>query len=171
MLKAWSSGAHKAVAALMLGVVCALLPQPGMARNQPSTGGLDAIRIEQLPLQGRQTYALIRQGGPFPTTRMAPSLAIAKGCCLSTSAATTASTPSERQVRATGVPGALCVEACSPGRRMPATTPATTTPVFAKLSNEPLHPASLPALCLGIHDRATASRGLALIAPGVIFWT
>lgn len=66
MLKAWSSGAHKAVAALMLGVVCALLPQPGMARNQPSTGGLDTIRIEQLPLQGRQTYALIRQGGPFP---------------------------------------------------------------------------------------------------------
>ena len=66
MLKAWSSGAHKAVAALMLGVVFALLPQPGMARNQPSTGGLDTIRIEQLPLQGRQTYALIRQGGPFP---------------------------------------------------------------------------------------------------------
>ena len=37
-----------------------------MARNQPSVGGQEAIRIEQLPPQGRQTYALIRQGGPFP---------------------------------------------------------------------------------------------------------
>ena len=66
MLKAWSSGTHKVVAALILGVACAFVPSTGMARNQPSTGGLDAIRIEQLPLQGRQTYALIRQGGPFP---------------------------------------------------------------------------------------------------------
>ena len=37
-----------------------------MSLNQPSYGGVDTIRIEQLPLQGRQTYALIRQGGPFP---------------------------------------------------------------------------------------------------------
>ncbi len=66
MLKAWSSGTHKAVAALMLGVACAFVPLAGMARNQPSAGGQEAIRIEQLPPQGRQTYALIRQGGPFP---------------------------------------------------------------------------------------------------------
>ena len=39
----------------------------GHARNAPSTGGaIPPIALAELPPQGRATYALIREGGPFP---------------------------------------------------------------------------------------------------------
>jgi len=66
MLKALASRANRAVAACILGVACVSVPQWGQARNLPSADGLGTITVAQLPLQGRETYALIRQGGPFP---------------------------------------------------------------------------------------------------------
>ena len=38
----------------------------GQARNQLFTNEVATISVAQLPLQGRETYALIYQGGPFP---------------------------------------------------------------------------------------------------------
>ena len=32
----------------------------------PTEGNLAAVRVAELPIQGRETYELIRQGGPFP---------------------------------------------------------------------------------------------------------
>ncbi|MGZ5180819.1 MAG: ribonuclease domain-containing protein [Ramlibacter sp.] len=44
-------------------------PAPGQARGpqeRPADGGLATISVVELPRQGRETYELIRQGGPFP---------------------------------------------------------------------------------------------------------
>ena len=34
--------------------------------DRPTESNLAAIRVAELPAQGRETYELIRQGGPFP---------------------------------------------------------------------------------------------------------
>jgi ribonuclease T1 len=34
--------------------------------DRPTESHLAAIRVAELPIQGRETYELIRQGGPFP---------------------------------------------------------------------------------------------------------
>lgn len=34
--------------------------------DRPTESNLAAIRVAELPTQGRETYELIRQGGPFP---------------------------------------------------------------------------------------------------------
>ena len=34
--------------------------------DRPTESSLAAIRVAELPTQGRETYELIRQGGPFP---------------------------------------------------------------------------------------------------------
>jgi ribonuclease T1 len=34
--------------------------------DRPTESNLAAIRVAELPFQGRETYELIRQGGPFP---------------------------------------------------------------------------------------------------------
>ncbi|WP_119964186.1 ribonuclease domain-containing protein [Simplicispira lacusdiani] len=66
MLKAVAARAYKAGVACFLGVAFVLTPTAGQARNHPSTDGQATITVAQLPPQGRETYALIRQGGPFP---------------------------------------------------------------------------------------------------------
>ena len=66
MLKAVAARACKAGVACILGVAFVLTPAAGQARNHPSTDGQATITVAQLPPQGRETYALIRQGGPFP---------------------------------------------------------------------------------------------------------
>ena len=66
MLKAGAWRASRAFAAWMLVFACALAPLPGMARGLPAGGSQESIPVAQLPAQGRETYAVIRQGGPFP---------------------------------------------------------------------------------------------------------
>lgn len=67
MLKAIAAKACKAGIAGVLGAVFVSLPTLADARQSvffapaPTT-----IAVAQLPPQGRSTYALIRQGGPFP---------------------------------------------------------------------------------------------------------
>lgn len=41
---------------------------PAQAREkvEPPTGALATVRLAELPVQGRDTYELIRRGGPFP---------------------------------------------------------------------------------------------------------
>ena len=51
----------------VLGVAFVLSPVAGHARKSPSTdGSITPIALAELPPQGRTTYALIREGGPFP---------------------------------------------------------------------------------------------------------
>ena len=68
MLKAVAARARKAGVLWALGVALVLSPLVGQARNSPNT--LDdtsaTIALAQLPPQGRATYALILEGGPFP---------------------------------------------------------------------------------------------------------
>jgi ribonuclease T1 len=52
-----------AMALLAGSVFCTTL---GHARTPQAAGGLETIPLTQLPLQGRATYQLIQQGGPFP---------------------------------------------------------------------------------------------------------
>ena len=66
MLKALVARVPQAGVACVLGAVLALMPVAGQARNAPSTQGQTTITVAQLPPQGRETYALIHQGGPFP---------------------------------------------------------------------------------------------------------
>ena len=66
MLKAVAAKSCKAGVACVLGFVFVLFSAQGQARNHPSTDGLATITLAQLPPQGRETYSLIRQGGPFP---------------------------------------------------------------------------------------------------------
>ncbi len=66
MLKAGACGVGKWLVAWTLGAVCAVAPVPGMARGTLAGETQASISVTQLPPQGRETYALIRQGGPFP---------------------------------------------------------------------------------------------------------
>ena len=38
----------------------------GLARTTPDTEVISTIALADLPVQGRKTYALIHEGGPFP---------------------------------------------------------------------------------------------------------
>ncbi len=66
MLKAVAARVCNAGLACILGAALALGPLTGQARNRPFIDGAATISVAQLPLQGRETYALIFQGGPFP---------------------------------------------------------------------------------------------------------
>ena len=66
MLKAVAARVCNAGLACVLGAAWALTPLVGQARNQLFTNEVATISVAQLPLQGRETYALIYQGGPFP---------------------------------------------------------------------------------------------------------
>ncbi|UCU99194.1 ribonuclease [Acidovorax radicis] len=67
MLKAVATRARKAGVLWVLGVAFILCPVAGHARKPPSSSGAPAsIALSELPPQGRTTYALIREGGPFP---------------------------------------------------------------------------------------------------------
>jgi len=67
MLKAVAIQARKAAVLCALGVAFVLSPVAGHARNSPSPdGSISPIALAELPREGRETYALIREGGPFP---------------------------------------------------------------------------------------------------------
>ena len=66
MLKVVASRVCKAGFACVLGVVLALFAAEGRAWESPFSNGLDTITVAQLPVQGRETYVLIHEGGPFP---------------------------------------------------------------------------------------------------------
>ncbi|MGD9773409.1 ribonuclease domain-containing protein [Diaphorobacter sp.] len=66
MLKAVAIRAYKAVVACALGAVIGLSPALVFARQTPDTTSLPTIALSELPAQGRATYALIHEGGPFP---------------------------------------------------------------------------------------------------------
>lgn len=66
MLKAVALQAYKASWAGVLGLAFALAPLAASARSTPEIAGSPPIALAELPPQGRATYALIHQGGPFP---------------------------------------------------------------------------------------------------------
>ncbi|RZJ61764.1 MAG: ribonuclease N [Acidovorax sp.] len=67
MLKAVATRARKAGVLCVLGVAFVLSPVAGHARKSPSPdGSITPIALAELPPQGRATYALILEGGPFP---------------------------------------------------------------------------------------------------------
>jgi len=66
MLKAVAIQAYKAVVACALGAAVVLAPAGASARQAPDSAATPPIALADLPPQGRATYALIREGGPFP---------------------------------------------------------------------------------------------------------
>ena len=52
--------------ALLVGAASVLCTPLGYARQSAEPSNLQAIRVAELPVQGRATYLLIQQGGPFP---------------------------------------------------------------------------------------------------------
>ena len=70
MLKAVATRARKAGVLCVLGILGIAFvwsPETAHARKTPSLDGAHTpIALSQLPPQGRTTYALIREGGPFP---------------------------------------------------------------------------------------------------------
>src|SRR5574337_516205 len=66
MLKGVAIRAYKAVVACALGAAVVLAPAGASARQAPDTVASSPIALADLPPQGRATYALIREGGPFP---------------------------------------------------------------------------------------------------------
>ncbi|MBS0468725.1 MAG: ribonuclease N [Proteobacteria bacterium] len=66
MLKAVANRAYKAFVACALGAAVVLAPTGAYARQPVDAGPTPAIALADLPPQGRATYALIQEGGPFP---------------------------------------------------------------------------------------------------------
>ncbi|MEJ5127435.1 ribonuclease [Comamonas sp. MYb21] len=67
MLKAWGFLARSSVKAGVLAVVMAALPPGVQARGSgPSAFDGPVVAVAELPPQGRKTYVLIYEGGPFP---------------------------------------------------------------------------------------------------------
>lgn len=60
MCRKWWSFSLAAVALLMLAAA------PAEARAAPQPGALPEISVAELPIQARETLALIKHGGPFP---------------------------------------------------------------------------------------------------------
>ena len=56
-----------ALTSLLLAAAITGLPaQARMWTDDPAESSLAPIRVAELPIQARETYELIRQGGPFP---------------------------------------------------------------------------------------------------------
>ena len=66
MLKAVANRAYKAIVACALGAAVVLAPAGVGARQWQDTPASSPIALAELPPQGRATYALIHEGGPFP---------------------------------------------------------------------------------------------------------
>ena len=66
MLKAVANRAYKTVVTCVLGVAVVLAPAVSPARQSPGISESPLVALADLPPQGRATYALIRDGGPFP---------------------------------------------------------------------------------------------------------
>lgn len=66
MLRA--AGKNKTKLALASFAVFAALVSPILvhAKGPVQTGGMATVQLAELPQQGRETFQLIRQGGPFP---------------------------------------------------------------------------------------------------------
>ena len=66
MLKAVANRAYKAIVACALGAAVVLAPAGVGARQLQDTPVSSPIALAELPKEGRATYALIHEGGPFP---------------------------------------------------------------------------------------------------------
>lgn len=66
MVQAIKNTARKRICALAMLVGSVLCTTLGYAKAPNPVGGLETIQFAQLPPQGRVTYQLIQQGGPFP---------------------------------------------------------------------------------------------------------
>lgn len=67
MLKAAAAGMRRAVFLCALSATLVAAPTLGQARQtSPSGEPIPPIALSELPREGRATYALIREGGPFP---------------------------------------------------------------------------------------------------------
>ena len=66
MFKAVANRAYKSIVACVLGAAVVFAPVAACARQAPDTAASSPIAQADLPPQGRATYALIREGGPFP---------------------------------------------------------------------------------------------------------
>ena len=66
MLKAVANRAYKAIVACALGAAVVLAPAGVGARQWQDTPVSSPIALAELPKEGRATYALIHEGGPFP---------------------------------------------------------------------------------------------------------
>ena len=66
MLKAIAKRVCEAGFAGVLGAALVFTPMVGLARTTPDTEVISTIALAVLPVQGRKTYALIHEGGPFP---------------------------------------------------------------------------------------------------------
>jgi len=66
MFKAAPLRVYKAIMACALGAAMGLAAPAVVARQPASASGLPAVALAELPPQGRATYALIHEGGPFP---------------------------------------------------------------------------------------------------------
>ncbi len=66
MLKAVANRAYKAIVACALGAAVVLAPAGASARQWQDTPVSSPIALAELPKEGRATYALIHEGGPFP---------------------------------------------------------------------------------------------------------
>ncbi|HRM92124.1 MAG TPA: ribonuclease [Alicycliphilus sp.] len=66
MLKAVANRAYKAIVACALGAAVVLAPAGASARQWQDAPVSSPIALAELPKEGRATYALIHEGGPFP---------------------------------------------------------------------------------------------------------
>lgn len=66
MLKAVAARFLQTGFAIVLGTACAVTPILASARGAEPPPDLSTIALSDLPPQGRKTYGLIREGGPFP---------------------------------------------------------------------------------------------------------
>ena len=66
MVQAIKNTTRKHICAVVMLIGSVLCTPLGFAKVPNSMGGLETIQLTQLPSQGRATYQLIQQGGPFP---------------------------------------------------------------------------------------------------------
>lgn len=66
MLKALASQVCKAGFVCVLGATFVFAPALVQARGAPAANSTSTVAMADLPPQGRKTYALILEGGPFP---------------------------------------------------------------------------------------------------------
>ena len=66
MLKVVANRAYKAFVACALGAAVVLTPVTVGAWQWQYSPAATSITLAELPFEGRATYALIREGGPFP---------------------------------------------------------------------------------------------------------
>ena len=121
---------------LLAAAIAGPLAQARSLTDRPALSSPATISVAQLPSQGRATYELIRQGGPFPYGKdgvvfgnREHSLPAEKRGFYREY---TVATPGSRD----RVPGASCAVDL-PGRRAPVITPLTITRVFARSWSDP----------------------------------